>query len=376
MKIGIFTHPLVSNYGGILQNFALQYVLKTLGHEVVTINRLMKENDIKILISILKQNLLKHHDIKLLFKDQQSEIYENSRNFINKYINKIDVYNADNDILKKISQEGFDVIVVGSDQVWRPDYVHNIYHEFLDFLEEDEKIRRISYAASFGTDKWLFTEEQSKRCKEFIQKFDAVSVRENSGIELCNKYFNKDSICVLDPTLLVDKEVYMSLCSEMESNNEGNKLFTYVLDSSKEKRKIIEDTMNYLGLNEITNQPKFSLEGSSNKKYIKEDFIYPRVEGWIKGFIEADYVVTDSFHGTAFSIIFNKPFIAIVNEDRGASRFQSLLEKFDLTDRLISTNTKLDEKFYETKIDYDNVNRKLEELKKYSLEFLKNSIEK
>jgi len=374
-RIAIITQPLIYNYGGILQNFALQHVLKSLGCEVTTINRLTKISNRKIFFSKIKQIFFNHHQNKLIFNSEKSKIYKNTQDFIDKYIQHIDVINPTKESLNQLCEGKFEGIVVGSDQVWRTAYVKDIYQEFFDFLEGDTKIKKYAYAASFGTDKWMFTDEQTVRCKELIQKFHAVSVREDSGVKLCNNFFNKAATCVLDPTLLLEKEVYEKICVKLKKEDTGGKnLFTYVLDSSEVKDQIISNIVSKYNYKHITNQPKYSLEGNKNIKFHLEDFIYPEIEGWIKGFRDADFIITDSFHGTVFSIIFNKPFFSIVNEERGASRFSSLLAKLGLEDRLINANQSISEDLLNERIDYDKVNERLQNLRNDSLRFIKDKL--
>ena len=371
-KIAILTQPLIFNYGGILQNFALQYVLKTLGCEVTTINRIRKPSDLKILIGKIKRLLFNHHQNKLIFNSQKAEIYKHTKAFIEKNIQCIDAVNSTNESLRNICENNYDAIIVGSDQVWRPQYVNNIYNEFFDFLADNSKIKKYAYAASFGADKWMFTDEQTARCKELIQKFEAVSVREDSGVLLCADFLDKEACAVIDPTLLVPKEVYEALCSQFEKIDYSKKhLFTYVLDQSAGKDKLINDIVVNYNFEHTTNQAKFSLEGNKDKEFVLEDFIYPEIEGWLRGFRDADFIITDSFHGTVFSIIFNKPFFAIVNEQRGASRFQSLLAKLQLEDRLITINTEISDELFNKKIDFEKVNSLLGDLKSKALDFLK-----
>jgi exopolysaccharide biosynthesis predicted pyruvyltransferase EpsI len=122
----------------------------------------------------------------------------------------------------------------------------------------------------------------------------------------------------------------------------------------------------------FNNQPKESLKAPKGKNI--EDYVVPPVEGWIKGFYDAEFVVTDSFHGVIFSIIFNKPFIAIGNEERGISRFTSILKQFDLEHRLIIGYDQLNNDLILENIDFDVINSKLKDLKAKSLLFLKKNL--
>src|SRR5690606_1738827 len=123
---------------------------------------------------------------------------------------------------------------------WRPKYSPNIINYFLDFLEEKQNVTRISYAASFGTSNWEFNESQTRTCRDLIQKFDAVSVRENSGIELCLNYLHKEAQHVLDPTMLLKIEEYKAITQNENVRNSDGNLKVYILDKSDEKNKLVQ----------------------------------------------------------------------------------------------------------------------------------------
>ncbi len=188
---------------------------------------------------------------------------------------------------------GFDALIVGSDQVWRPMYNYNIEDCFLSFVSH-MNLKRVAYAASFGTDKWEFTQQQTEQCAVLAKRFDGISVREKSGVALCNKYLGVNATHVLDPTLLMKSQDYIKLCSHISKREPF--IFAYVLDESEEKIKSIVNFAERRGL------PYF-IKGADNT--VSDD---DTIELWLSYFRDAAFVVTDSFHGTAFSIIFNKDF--------------------------------------------------------------------
>lgn len=379
MKLGILTQPLYHNYGGLLQAYALQKVLKDLGHEVLTINRIdtpltsgfkLKQKIKQIIKKILlKQNAL----IRVIPTDKEYlEIRKYTNRFIKENISLTDVIDSSKkmSLLDKYKFEG---LVVGSDQCWRPKYSPDIYSYFLDFAEDKKNIKRISYAASFGVDSWEFSETETNKCAALIKKFDTVSVRESSGQELCEKHLGVDATLVLDPTMMLDKTDYIELVSNKDIQEKNNSLMVYVLDYSKEKYNLVNTVSNKLKLEINSVKPKHLF--TDIEKESLRDCIYPPVEQWIKGFIDADYVVTDSFHGTVFSILFNKPFIVIGNKERGFSRFQSLLKMFDLESRLVSSYENLDiDLLLNENINFDKVNEIMKEMKEDSLKFILNSL--
>lgn len=371
MKIAILTQPLHTNYGGNLQNFALQKVLKGMGHEPVTIDR---HHTVKLRTK-LKLGYFKNlalHYIKgtpkplwqSYFSSKKEQVYlrQDITAFINAYITKTPRLYSDKAVQAIFKGNNFNAVIVGSDQCWRPMYSPNIYTYYLDFLKDNKEIRKLAYAASFGTDEWEYTEEQTAHCKKLIQQFDLVTVREKAAVNLVAEKLNKDAEFVLDPTLLLSKEDYIELfVGKNLPDNKG--IYTYILDDSDWKTQVVETAKETLGLPQFSSQHDGTFD--SNQKF-------PSIESWIKGFADADFVITDSFHGTVFSIIFNKPFISLVNVSRGASRFESILGEFDLMQRLASDfDQQYIEALIEEAIAYDGVNQKLDALRSHSKEVLK-----
>lgn len=368
MKICILTQYLGSNYGGLLQNYALQTVLKRLGHEVWTEDR--RPNKLPILDTLKQVPLLRFlcgKKNKKRFRPSLAEkaiIEEHTRQFVQDNIQTtVPIYSSNK---KKLLKYDFDAYVVGSDQVWRPRYSYGLYNYFLDFTE-GLKVKRAAYAASYGVDNWEFDAEQTKECKRLVQQFDYVSVREDSGINLCKSHLGIDAIHVLDPTMLLEKEDYIDLIDSRSKPNNG--LYTYILDDSEEKSKIIKKICSKLSLTENTvmSELKFSTLGDNPISKCA----LASVSDWISGFYNADFVFTDSFHGTLFSIIFNKQFITIANKDRGVARFSSLLKLFGLESRLIFSMNELTDSLVSSRINYDLVNRNKENMKRISMAFLK-----
>lgn len=309
MKIGILTLPLHTNYGGILQAYALQTILKDMGHDACLIDGgIYTKAKWKIILNFLKQYILSFGKIK------SQHLYSfNLRKFIKNNINILD---------DKVKEDTFDAIIVGSDQVWRSIYTKNIEYYFLDFAKK-WNIKRIAYAASFGIDYWDYSNEKTNICKSLAALFDYISVREESGIKLCKDNLNVDATMMVDPTLLLSVEKYIKIAAQNKTKING-KLLVYILDKTNKKNEVL----NYLS--RINHMECFSLNPSPT--LINQ---YPSIEYWLDGFSEAEYVFTDSFHGCVFSIIFNIPFIAYANKERGMARFKSLLKLFDLENRLI-----------------------------------------
>lgn len=265
----------------------------------------------------------------------------------------------------------YDTYIVGSDQVWRPKYSPDISTYFLDFLKGNTTVKKISYAASFGVDYWEYTEQQSRICKPLLKEFNSVSVREDSAVELCKSHMGVDATRVLDPTMLLIREDYESLMSENKSDQSDDYIMFYVLDPKLLKGALVSKIKEDLNLKLRRIMPlPYSKENSKDI----EKCVYPPVSDWLSGFYNAKYVVTDSFHGTAFSILFNKPFIALGNVERGMSRFTSLLKLFGLESRLVTSLEQLKQGVLNETIDYEKVNTLLEVERSKSINFLRTSI--
>lgn len=337
MKIGILTVPFNNNYGGYLQSFALMAVLKQMGHEPTIIMRRHLKHEVSISVKV--KYFLRSFAITFIHRKYQSPFYSVENNFrsrgkemhsfVNKYIQPQTKFLYTTRELRKYGYKKFDAYIVGSDQVWRAKYVPGIVgNMFLDFTEGWD-VKRIAYAASFGTNQPEYTEQEIRQCGKYIEKFDAVSVREDSGLKVFNDFgWNvKNPQIVLDPTLLLSKEDYNNLLPNINNQVEG-KIFCYVLDKNNESLRTIERVKNQI------KRPVFEIMDIQNG-----DTVLPSIETWLTAIRDAHFVITDSFHGMVFSIIFEKPFVVITNAIRGADRFQSFLHSLGLENHIYKDNT-------------------------------------
>lgn len=373
-QVLILSQPLRCNYGGLLQAFALQKVVKNLGFEVVTNSTLLKSKRRLSVKKIYNFSLRKAKEVakiilgyNRLTPQKFKIISQNTQKFIDKYINTENI-----DTITEEQINRFDIFIVGSDQVFRKQY-SPVTAYFLEALKNINDKIKLAYAASFGTDhlsEW--SQEEIEICKTLAPKFKAISVREDSGVEIFKRYFDTKAAHVLDPTLLLEKEDYLKTIDEEDSAIKDNVLMCYVLDKTPEKTHIINQIKNQTGLNLLEIMPEETF--NKNTKDITK-CIYPSVSKWLAGFRDASFVITDSFHGTVFSIIFNKPFVCIANKERGLSRFTSLLKIFGLENRLIFSQKDLSEKLLEN-IDYNKVNSVKREWQAMSIKFLQDNINK
>lgn len=365
-KIGILTLPLSDNYGGIIQAVALYGYLEEKGFDVFLIRKeiyrpLLKRALITLLELIPLQN----------FKNIRSRAKKTKihRAFIGKHIKNMTRPVSTTAELKSMAlEENFDAIIVGSDQVWRMDCINDGFYAtyFLDFLDSPDT-KKIAYAASFGKDHWQ-APEKAIEAAELLSKFHAISTREVNGIDICRETFGRDDCKhALDPTLLVDKEFYSKLQTPTETISDKKTLLTYILDKSEFKTALCESAVISLGdgyrISHLLNQDQ------PNKTY--------SIPEWIKEFRDASYVITDSFHGMVFSIIFNKEFTVVINKERGASRFYSLLQMLGLESRIVESQPcQKYLKLPTEAIDYASVNEALQKMRLSSRAFLTTSLHK
>lgn len=376
MRIAILTLPLHTNYGGILQAYALQHVLQGMGHEVVVID---EEKHFKFSLKRRIEMYVKGK-IKRLLLGKNAIIYSpeyykqlwyartrHTSRFVNEHVKRKLVGSVN-----EIGEHDFDAFVVGSDQIWRMRYAKifpGVENAFLWFTKE-WNVKRTAYAASFGTDEWEYNAKETETLALMAHKFDAISVREISGVKLCQEQLGVEAVHMIDPTLLLGAEDYTQLLKADTSSSTGN-MMCYVLDRNAEKESLISDVASKKNLT-----PYHANSSTENPKATLEERVQPPVEQWIQGFRDAEFIVTDSFHACIFSILYKKPFIAIGNKSRGMTRFESLLQTFGLEDRLVSSydDYKLKEEKILQPIDYERVHHTLNAMRSKSIGFLHDSL--
>ena len=364
MRIGILTLPFNNNYGGYLQCYALMTFLKREGHDVELIYRRHPKAPISKKIIPTIKNLIKvliGKDVLSIFPDEEKSFRIRGKammSFLDEKITpkSIPLYSS-KEFVGYVSGR-YEAIIVGSDQVWRPEYGPGIRDYFFYGIPDDQLIR-ISYAASFGTDNPQFKAEELIDCIKSLAKFKGISVRESSGVTVMKKLGFKLSCepqVVLDPTLLLSPKDYFSIINDGDHPSKG-KVFCYVLDTNSEKEEIVINVCKTL----------------DKDRYVISDIqktraSLPSIESWLSAIRDADFVITDSYHGMVFSVIFQKDFIVCPNIKRGGSRFSSFLGSIGLESRIVSTA----KSFITSSIEWNEVYIKLNRLKKESREFLKN----
>lgn len=354
-NIGILTFQWASNrnFGASLQAYA---------HRTL-INKILKNKDVQIInfnpISItLKGKVLIYFTAK------------NFRKYNEKFLNLTkEIKNIEK--LKRLNNK-FDIFIVGSDQVWRGVWLlESKEHYFFDFVDDDKK--KIAYAASFGVDYWEGTPELTEKIKPLIKRFDHISVREESGIDICKNTFEIDNaVCVLDPTLMISREDYQPVLDDWQDKSHLKKKYIahMLLDDTTKLKNESQKIADYLkaDINYI--------KGKSFKILGKDITFYNKVSQWLTYLKDAELVITDSFHCTVFSLIFHKKFVIVANKARGIARLETLLGKVGLQDRFF-TDIKdvMKSGILDKEIDYNEVDKKLEVHRKYSMDFLKKALE-
>ena len=378
-KIAILTQPLQDNYGGLLQAFALKETLKSMGHMPLIVNRRgAGSSSFRRLLSRTKRLLLNrpvNHN-QFLSNSQRSVISKQTNGFRARYIPEISSLITSQSGMRSLLKQNINAYVVGSDQCWRPRYSPCIGNYFLDFAQESKGVKRLAYAASFGTGEWEFNNKQTGQCKDLLALFDAISVREDEGISLVQDHFGRsDAIHVLDPTMLLSTSAYDQIVAEQNAVVSPGNMNVYVLDKSPEKEGFIRSVADELQIKPFEVMPEYRLQQNQVTVANVESFQYPCPSQWLRGFKDAEFVITDSFHGTVFSILYNKPFLTIGNEMRGMSRFSSLLRMFGLESRLVQDmSADTASKLLEQPINWLQVNAVLERERAKALNFLKNNL--
>lgn len=339
MRLAIISLHMHSNIGGILQSYALQTALERMGNKVAIVDSVEDPGQLpswKACLLFIKwavKRLLRRPAFPPTWNAELCVKYT----FIAKYLH----LTGSRDF-SALSREDFDGFVVGSDQVWRqrffsggrPRSAAEIY-EFLSFAKVWQGIRRVAYAASFGEAEWNYPDSETAPCAELAKMFDAVSVREDSATVLCREYLGVEAKHVIDPTMLLDKDDYCGLIEAAGELRPCNDMFCYVLDSNADKWRLTRSAAKLL------NMRLTSIAGVTSYFHsLPGEIRFAKVEEWLRCFRDAKCVVTDSFHGSVFSIIFGKPFVVISNAGRGSTRMESLMRMFGLNHRLIDDPAK------------------------------------
>ncbi len=384
MKLGIVSCYFINNYGSILQAYALQEYFKTKGIECDTIS----VEGLKSYLAAKKRQYYFHniHNVGLIFsklpminlKLLQKLNYKNLGHKYSERVRKFDDFrknfNLSNESASSLRQLSdlsviYDMVMVGSDQLWRPD---NIFPEYYTLNWVPDNIPKVSYATSFGV-------AQLDRCYKskarfFLNRLSAISVRESSGCDLVKELTGKIPYIVCDPVFLLTKNQWTML-SDTSCCPSQKYIFTYFLGEGRECRKFVKQ------LSAVTGLPVLGVV--HNDSYIASDehMDYPIASCSPNEFLglisNAEYICTDSFHATAFSTIFNKNFFVFnrfKSQKHGTnSRIKSFLQMIGLENRLINNPVKV-HGIIPNDIEYETVNDKILSFINKSYDFIEKEI--
>lgn len=384
MRVGITTfYQSNDNYGQLLQGYALQTVLLGLGHEPFTIRygfhqrypHLRRRERRKIFWRERMEALFPFMERRQPDTDGNYRATEGRKDdrgfdeFRKKHLRfSALTYNSLRDIRRYPPLA--DCYVTGSDQVWAQllNYEdHQIF--FLDF--GSRRTIRISYAPSFALAE--YPADLMPKLTAQLRRFDAISVREQEGIEICRQA-GYDAVLVLDPTLLLTKEQYKPLMQESATELPSHFSFVYQVNVASPEELLWESFRNYnhtrgyntiaVHANGLSDEEMEFLDGA--------DYTYPNIQEWLRYINSSEYVLTSSFHGTAFAIIFHKPFAVCLRKDSmfaGNGRIFTLLKALGLESRIATAESDAAQ-LLEADIDWQAVDARLEKLRAESLDYL------
>lgn len=384
MKIAIISCYFIDNYGSILQSYATQKYLtnQNLDCQTVSIEKLRPFlNSAKkryylnnifnfgLLMSkfpMIKLKLLEKFNIQNLgtYIRSRREGFEDFRKLFSFTHKKCANLEELNELSKK-----YDVVVLGGDQLWRPD---NIFPGYYTLEWVDENTRRVSLATSFGISH--LDSCSQKRARSFLNDFDALSVREKEGVDIIFSLTNKTAILACDPVFLLSADEWKSI-ADTSLCPDGDYIFTYFLGDNKKHREFVKSISKKTGLPIVS----IPFVDSYTKADNDADLILPQSspQSFLGLISNAKYVCTDSFHATAFSVMFEKQFITLkrfsTKKGNTNSRISSFLSSIGLASRCVEPNEFTDEVFDDI-IDYEEAKRKLEIIKSKTLNYIESEI--
>ena len=310
MRIGILTHPQSINYGGILQCYALFTYLRKIGHEPVVIQR---EADRSFFLWELARSFLRAIHFPRYYTPNKVDRSINIRPFIEKYLERTKLIRSQSQMRRVCGDYQLNAVIVGSDQVWRKSFALKFgYNYFLDFVQEG--IKRMSYAASFGLSEWEYDLKETATIKPLLSSFSGISVREKEAVSLLKTNAGVDAIQHIDPTLLLSANDYSKIASKKLL--EECYVFVYWLGAKEQifdRIRILED------------------EGKKVVSlFLRDKQEQISIEDWLSYIKNADLIITDSFHGCVFSILFERKFEVFKNDSGGNGRIPSLLNILEI----------------------------------------------
>ena len=331
-KALIETLDLFDNYGGVLQTYAMQRLLEENGVASVTETPTRRRLGPRTVARRLLRAAKTRRVDRAVPLTVLNEAAANLRQFVEDNVATIEPTRChrQRDAFVRTATFG----VAGSDQIWRPAYT-DVWRNLFDF-PGGRHLRKIAYAGSFGLgDLSEFSDSDLRRFGRLLGRFEAVSVREISAKKLLKENFGIDSAVVLDPTLVVDPDVWRDLSATAPSASSTPYLAYMVLDRREDLTRAVAERAKADSLALLDFYPP---QVTSRRAFRAAPgrFVLPGVPEWLRTLRDADLVVTDSFHVCVFSMIFGRPFVCVKNQDRGAARFDSLEELLGIRGAFVS----------------------------------------
>lgn len=372
-KVGILTFHASHNYGSVLQAYALQNIVKTSCKCDCEIINFITDRQKEMYSIFYKINSMKDilRNVRvILYKYRiRKDRFEDFNKFIEGHLNLSEkIYKNKEELEQDVNV--YNTIVCGSDQIWNLTIKDFDYSYFAPFNGE---FKKISYAPSCGGDDIFKKILNNEKVKKYINDFDSLSVRENVAKDMLQKVTNKDISVVLDPTLLIRKEKWDSICNDRFIKEDY--IFFYSIDYNDDVVKMAKNISEKLNLPVyiLFNTPSGYKKSLMNFKFAKSE----APQDFISLIKNAKLVLSNSFHGTVFSIIYRKAFYVLrgtydgkINTD---DRITTLLGKFKIKDREINISN-LSEKYISCDIDYSDNEKYIESEIEKSIEYLRNSI--
>lgn len=360
MKVGMLTYHRAHNYGGVLQCYALSKKVQSLGHEVKVIdysceffNKQYKKYSLTNLPSLKKMAAIALYNGNVKYNG------DNFNEFVKERLPLTETYTKSN--LHSLDGE-YDVFLTGSDQVWSPFCSGFDRTYFLDFVNSS---RKCAYAASFGVSS--IPDSYTKTYQELLRDFEYVTVREKSGVELFNRFTGRNADVTLDPTLLLNKSEWAELVHRKYANRKY--VLVYMIAESKNTLALARS------IGKKNNLEVIYITDRLFKRKDVTTLSKNSVEDWLSLFYCAEYIVTNSFHGIAFSINFNKDFYVqfLPGKAKTNTRIENILQEFNLIDRLL--DPEVTDITPEKVGDYPSINIKLDEHRVHSTSRLKETLD-
>ncbi len=354
MKICHVTFTHTSNYGSCFQAYALDEVLKSLGHESYQCNYQIELIERMRARGILRaKDLVKFYLISI-FERPSFHAFEKTRI---KYTRLLENTREE---YEKLGKE-YDAYISGSDVIWNTNHNRRKEYFYLDFTDK----YKFSYAASFGKGK--LNENDERLAKQYLPELDAISVREESSAVNARRFTEKPVEVVADPVLLLGKDEWLSIAELPTKKNYILVYTTSIIESQDQFAKLLKKR---------THKEVVWISWSSVSETVRHcAFKYPSPEQWLGLLNGADYIVTNSFHATAFSVLFHKTFFSFVNRDKregNGSRLYDFLERFDLGDRIFS---ECPSEIDLSEPDFSKADAQIAEMKEKSMAFLRKNLD-